>query len=382
MSYDVSFPALGMEFHLSPVAFSIGPFSIYWYGILIALGVLLAFWYAMRSCKKMNIDPDKLIDVVLVGIIGGIIGARLYYVLFYSGDEFIQNPWKIFDIRDGGLAIYGGIIGSVVCGSIVAKLHKMKIAAVLDLASLGFLIGQAVGRWGNFVNQEAFGSETDLPWGMLSERTEAVVPTGPVHPCFLYESLWCFLGFLLLHVICRKFRRYDGQVFLSYIIWYGIGRFFIEGLRTDSLMTPFFDLRVSQVVAAASVLAGIVLMIVFCKRTSLSGCGSRKIMELNGIQDEIPEEEIIDDGTSTIFGDLEIEEDEGDALADEEPDGTPKKKEEPAQDTAEASEAEQNTEAEEPSQDQESPEQAVQPDDGAEDADASASGEAAETSEE
>ena len=123
-------------------------------------------------------------------------------------------------------------------------------------------------------------------------------------------------------------------------------------------------------------------MIVFCKRTSLSGCGSRKIMELNGIQDEIPEEEIIDDGTSTIFGDLEIEEDEGDALADEEPDGTPKKKEEPAQNTAEASEAEQNTEAEEPSQDQESLEQAVQPDDGAEDADASASSEAAETSEE
>lgn len=323
MSYDVTFPELGIKFHLSPVAFSIGSFSIYWYGILIALGVLLAFWYAMRSCKKMKIDQDKLIDVILVGIIGGIIGARLYYVLFYSGDEFVQNPMKIFDIRDGGLAIYGGIIGSVICGSIMAKIHKMKIPAVLDLASLGFLIGQGIGRWGNFVNQEAFGRETDLPWGMLSERTQAVVPTGPVHPCFLYESLWCLLGFLLLHVVCRRLRRYDGQVFLGYLIWYGIGRFFIEGLRTDSLITPFFDLRVSQVVAAVTAVAGIVLMIVFWKRTSLSGCGSKKIMELNGIVDEIPEDDIIDDGKSTIFGDLQIEEDEGDALADEDAEKVP-----------------------------------------------------------
>ena len=188
----------------------------------------------------------------------------------------------------------------------MAKFRKLKVFAVLDLASLGFLIGQCIGRWGNYVNQEAFGSETSLPWGMMSENTQ-LVSQNPVHPCFLYESLWCLVGFILLHIFSRKFRRYDGQVFLGYIIWYGIGRFFIEGLRTDSLITPFLDLRVSQLVAAASVLAGVVLLVVFRKRTSLSGCGSAKVMELNGIRDEISQEEILQ-GPSTIFEDMDVSE--------------------------------------------------------------------------
>jgi phosphatidylglycerol:prolipoprotein diacylglycerol transferase len=153
---------------------------------------------------------------------------------------------------------------------------------------------------------------------MQSENTVELTG-GAVHPCFLYESLWCIVGFILLHIFTRKFRRYDGQTFLLYLIWYGVGRFFIEGLRTDSLYTPIFTLRVSQVVAAATVIAAVALLIVFRNKTSLSGCGSKKIMELNGIVDEVPAEEV-DDGISTIFGDLGNDLDKSDALTDEETD--------------------------------------------------------------
>ena len=245
----------------------------------------------------MNINSDKLVNCVLVGMVTGIIGARLYYVLFYPGDLYIRDPMQIFNIREGGLAIYGGIIGGLLGGVITAKICKLRVPAVLDVAVLGFLIGQGIGRWGNFVNQEAFGSQTDLPWGMVSEGTQAVV-NGPVHPCFFYESVWCLLGFVLLHIFCRKFRRYDGQVFLLYLVWYGFGRFFIEGLRTDSLLTPFFDLRVSQLVAAATVLAGVVLLIVFRNRTSLSGCGSAKVMAMNALKESVPEELVETEGDS------------------------------------------------------------------------------------
>lgn len=287
--YTVQFPKLGWEFHVNPTAFHVGDAPIAWYGIIIAAGFVLAFLYALLSCKKMNINGDKLVNCVLVGMVTGIIGARLYYVLFYPGDMYIRDPMKIFSIREGGLAIYGGIIGGLLGGVITAKLCKLKVPAVLDVAVLGFLIGQGIGRWGNFINQEAFGRQTDLPWGMISEGTRAVV-NGPVHPCFFYESVWCLLGFVLLHIFCRKFRRYDGQVFLLYLVWYGVGRFFIEGLRTDSLLTPFFNLRVSQLVAAATVLAGVVLLAVFRNRTTLSGCGSAKVMAMNALRETIPEE--------------------------------------------------------------------------------------------
>lgn len=308
--YHIQFPGLGFNFTINPVAFTIGGHAFAWYGIIIAAGFLLAFAYAVKSCKRFRVNEDHFIDVVIVGIIGGVIGARLYFVLFSTSDQYIRNPASVFYIWEGGLGIYGGIIGGLLCGAIVAKLHKMKIAAVFDLVSLGFLIGQSIGRWGNFVNQEAFGSATSLPWRMVSERTD-VVSTAGVHPCFLYESLWCLLGFILLHIFSRRFRRYDGQVFLLYVAWYGIGRFFIEGLRTDSLITPFLSLRISQVVAAASVATAIVLLVVFRRHTSLTGCGLPKIMELNAIVDEVPQakqaedEPILADGTSTIFENAE-----------------------------------------------------------------------------
>ena len=165
--------------------------------------------------------------------------------------------------------------------------------------------------------RQAFGGATTLPWGMQSSATELVVPNSPVHPCFLYESIWCLLGFLLLHVFTRKYRKYDGQTFLLYLLWYGVGRFFIEGLRQDSLLTPFLGLRVSQVVAAATVLISLVLLLIFSKKTTLTGCGSRRIMLMNSIIDETPAE---DDGESTIFGDIDPSElnlNEGDALAED-----------------------------------------------------------------
>lgn len=298
--YNVQFPNLGISFTINPVAFSIGDYVVKWYGVIIAVGFLLAFLYTMRSCKRFRMDEDKFIDAVIIGIVGGIIGARLYYVLFDASGQFVENPISVLYIWEGGLGIYGGVIGGLLCGALVAKLHKISVPAVLDMASLGFLIGQCIGRWGNFVNQEAFGGETSLPWGMVSEQTQRVV-SGPVHPCFLYESLWCLLGFILLHIFSRRLRRYDGQVFLLYVVWYGVGRFFIEGLRTDSLLTPFLPIRVSQLVAAVSVAAAVVLLIVFRRRSVLTGCGSPRVMELNNIVEEIPEEDIEDGGPSTIF---------------------------------------------------------------------------------
>lgn len=304
MNHVVEFPGLGLTFVVQEVAFSIGSFQVRWYGIIIAVGFLLAILYAARSAKKMDIDMNRLIDAVLAGLIGSVICARLYYVVFFPGDKYWKNPMEILKIHEGGLAIYGGIIGAMLFGGIMAKIRKLKVPAVLDLAALGFLIGQAVGRWGNLVNQEAFGSATDLPWGMYSDNTAFVVPGSPVHPCFLYESLLCLLGFILLHIFTRKFRRYDGQTFLLYIVWYGACRFFIEGLRTDSLMLHFVNLRVSQVLAAACVLVGVILLIVFRHKTSLTGCGSYQVMEGVGIADSSAGS---DAEFSTIFGDLSPE---------------------------------------------------------------------------
>ena len=307
MTHLVQFPNLGISVEINPVALQFGDFKIYWYGILIGIGFLLAILYGFSSCKKMNINKDHLFDAIIAGLIGGIIGARLYYVIFYPGDKYLQNPMEVFNIKEGGLGIYGGIIGGLLCGALVAKWRKMRVFAVLDVASLGYLIGQCIGRWGNFVNQEAFGCATDLPWGMYSDRTAEEV-VGNVHPCFLYESLLCLLGFILLHFFTRHLRRYDGQTFLLYIVWYGVTRFFIEGLRTDSLLLPGIDLRVSQVLAAVSALVAIVLLIVFRKCSKLSGCGSRRVMEANGIQLEEQSEQFDSGAESTILSGMSAEE--------------------------------------------------------------------------
>ncbi len=299
MSHQVDFPGLGLSFTVNEVAFSIGSYDIRWYGVIIAFGFLLAMIYAFRSVKKMNIDLDRLIDAVIAGTLGGIVCARLYYVLFYPGDKYWNDPIQILYIHDGGIAIYGGFIGAMVFGGLVAKWRKLHVPAVLDLASLGFLIGQGVGRWGNFVNQECFGETTTLPWGMSSDNTQRMFPDSLVHPCFLYESILCLLGFVLLHFFTRRLRRYDGQTFILYLVWYGAVRFFIEGARTDSLMVG--PPRVSQIVAAGSVLVGVALLVLFRHRKELSGCGSPYVMESVGLTKTKAEAEA---PASTIFGDL------------------------------------------------------------------------------
>lgn len=270
MSQVVSFPKLGFDIEVSRVAFSIGEFSIYWYAIIIALGAIIALIYALKSAKKYGVNSEKFVDITILGLFGSIIFARLYYVIF-SWDLYKDDIWKVFNIRDGGIAIYGALIGAILVGSIVAKFLKVKIPPLLDLAGLGFLIGQSIGRWGNFFNVEAFGVNTDLPWGMHSSGIEeylasnmqslaevgiSVNPSLPVHPTFLYESLWCILGFIILHIY-SKHRKFDGEIFLMYIGWYSLGRFFIEGLRTDSLMIG--RLRASQVLAIVLLLVSFVI---------------------------------------------------------------------------------------------------------------------------
>ena len=257
--------------------------EIYWYSFLIALGMVLAMIYAYRRVRKFGLEPDRFTDMVLAGFIGGIIGARAYYVVFsldkYLTDEGTFDLWAALSIRDGGLAIYGGVIGALIFGLLVAKIRKVKIAPLLDLAGLGFLIGQCIGRWGNFFNQEAFGSKTSLPWGMVSKdilnelyffyypENVSVITNRALdmiaHPCFLYESLWCLVGFLALHFY-SKHRKFDGEIFLLYIGWYGLGRFWIEGLRTDSLYlvnTETLKLKVSQLVAGTCVIFAAALLI-------------------------------------------------------------------------------------------------------------------------
>lgn len=280
----LEFPGLGLKLNLNPTAFSIGSFSVAWYGIIIAVGFLLALVYGLKYAKKVGVNPDKMIDVVIGGIIGGIVGARLYYVLF-SWSEYKDDLLKIFRIWEGGLAIYGGLIGAILVGALVCKWRKVKLTAMLDLAGPGFLIGQCIGRWGNFVNIEAYGTNTTLPWGMTSAKISSDYYAGrlnidpaitfdpdlPVHPCFLYESLWCLIGFLVIFFLIAKRRRFDGEVFLSYIAWYGAGRVIIEGLRTDSLLIPGTRLRVSQILAGALVIAAIAAIIVLRSKIRRSG---------------------------------------------------------------------------------------------------------------
>lgn len=242
----VGFPGLGIDRIEFYPYISVFGFPIYWYGIIIAVGMALAMVYGFRRAERFGIESERMTDVVLFGLIGGVVGARLYYVIF-SWDLFRDDIWSIFDLRTGGLAIYGGIIGAVLVGGIACRIRKVPLLPMLDLAGIGFLIGQGIGRWGNFVNVEAFGGHTDLPWGMIGNKIPDSI--APVHPTFLYESLWCLLGFLLLSIYAKR-RKFDGEVFLLYLAWYGFERFFVEGIRADSLWLLPGVIRVSQLLAA------------------------------------------------------------------------------------------------------------------------------------
>ena len=231
------------------VAFTIFGIDVMWYGVLIATGMLIGIALAIREAKRVGISEDDVLNIAIIAIPVAIICARLYYVIF-SWDYYSQNPGEIFNIRGGGLAIHGGLIGGILTGFIYAKIKKLDFFKTADAVMVGMPLAQAIGRWGNFINGEAHGGPTSLPWGIMVDGVK-------VHPTFLYESIWDFGIFLFIMFYMRKKKTYEGEVIVSYITLYSIGRFFIEGLRTDSLM--FGPIRMAQFVSLVGVVGGLVL---------------------------------------------------------------------------------------------------------------------------
>ncbi|MEE0110655.1 MAG: prolipoprotein diacylglyceryl transferase [Oscillospiraceae bacterium] len=252
---SISFPSFGIEVN-PPRTLSIGPFTAHYYGLVIAVGLILAVLYACKRSKEFGLKEDDIMDGVLWVTPFAIICARVYYVAF-SWADYAENPISVLYIWEGGIAIYGGVIGAIIGVAVLCRVKKIRMSTVLDLVLLGFLIGQSMGRWGNFFNREAFGAATDsfFRMGLFNQVTGE---WEYYHPTFLYESLWNLLGLILLHFLSKK-RQYDGQVALGYAAWYGLGRTMIEGLRVDSLYWGPF--RVSQVLAAVTCIAAVSVLI-------------------------------------------------------------------------------------------------------------------------
>lgn len=228
---------------LNPIAFEVFGIAVRWYGILISSGMIIGTLLALREAKRLGLDENLIIDFILVMIPSAIIGARLYYVIFnwsyYNGDII-----RMINIREGGLAIHGGVIGGIVAGIVYTRVKKIDFWQLADIIAPSLILGQSIGRWGNFINQEAHGGPTDLPWGIMVDGVK-------VHPTFLYESIWDFAVFIFL-MNYRKKKNFNGELFYIYLILYSVGRFFIEGLRTDSLMMG--PLRVAQALSLTLIL--------------------------------------------------------------------------------------------------------------------------------
>ena len=261
----IGFPGLFGDWAIDPPAyFTLFGRNIYFYGVIIALGFLLGITYCARSAGRFGIREDDVYDLVLWLIPLSIVGARLYFVLFKL-DYYLAHPGEIVEIWNGGLAIYGGVIAGVIVMLLVCRRKKIPWQAMIDLLVFGLLIGQILGRWGNFMNREAFGAETEIFC-----RMKLTAPDGRsicVHPTFLYESLWNLVGFIGLLIWERRGgRRYDGQAALGYFFWYGVGRSWIEGLRTDSLYIGNSALRVSQLLSIVLALAALVLLVVNARK--------------------------------------------------------------------------------------------------------------------
>ena len=268
MHTEISFPNLGI--YLKNVGKSIDLFGIEiaYYGIIIGTAILLGFWIAAREAKRTGQNPENYLDMGIIGVIAGLVGARLYYVIF-SWDMYKDNLLDIFNLREGGLAIYGGVIAAVISVLVLAKVKHLSAPQIFDTIAMALLNGQMLGRWGNFFNREAFGGYTDSLFAMRlpldavrsSDVTEQMrrhieridgVSYIQVHPTFLYESLWCMVLLIILFAY-RKHKKYEGELFLMYLFGYGLGRFWIEGLRTDQLLLPGVGIAVSQLLAGAIV---------------------------------------------------------------------------------------------------------------------------------
>jgi phosphatidylglycerol:prolipoprotein diacylglycerol transferase len=286
MVNTVTFPGLGLQFDLNRVAFLLFGRPVYWYGIIIGLGFLLAVTFCCRRVKTFGLRQDDIFDLLLAAVPLSLVGCRTYYVLF-NLDRFRREDgtldWgAVVRISDGGIAIYGAVIMAALTLLVFCRWRKLPFTAFADLGVQGLFVGQLVGRWGNFMNVEAYGGVTDAPWrmcspaiarwlyggGQIDEVTYQSILTGElgVHPTFLYESLWNVVGFALVVYLSKKFYKFDGQLFLTYVLWYGLGRFWIEGLRTDSLY--FFgiklfgySIRTSQVLALVSAMAALGVLI-------------------------------------------------------------------------------------------------------------------------
>ncbi len=272
MTY-VSFPGLGIEpFHMDRIAFSLFGINVNWYGLIITCGMILAVLYALWHAKHEGVKSDHIIDLALALIFCGVIGARLYYVIMefdqylVTGGTFWQNLggtlYNCIAIWNGGLAIYGGIIAGFLAALVVARAKRIPFPVIADIAGPAVMVGQIIGRWGNFVNVEAFGAETTLPWrmGVLYSFNDGVsfVSEKFVHPTFIYESLWNLVGLILITYFYKK-KKFHGQMFLTYMTWYGFGRMLIEGLRADSLYVG--SIRISQLVGFVTFVIGVVLMV-------------------------------------------------------------------------------------------------------------------------
>ena len=291
--YEISFPLFGEGFVVNPPSYiSLFGFNLYLYGLFITLGFVLAGVYAYKRRDVLGLTQDNVLDLVIMAVPCGLVGARIYYALFNFSDYFGAGNWlNIFKIREGGLAVYGGVIASGIAFYVYSRIKKVHIGKLLDAAGFGLLIGQAVGRWGNFFNREAFGNVTGVPWKMGLRSYSGVIY---VHPTFLYESLWNIIGLALIHAISKKHKmKYHGQVFLFYVAWYGFGRYMIEGLRADSLFLSGTDIRSSQLLAALSFSVAIALLL----RNHLRGTKSLNILDSEESEelDELVELDALDE---------------------------------------------------------------------------------------
>lgn len=241
---------------MNPVAFRIFGIDIMWYGVLISLGVLLGVFFALKECKRVGFKEENLLDFLLIAIPSAIVGARAYYVIF-TWDYYRENLSEIINIRNGGLAIHGALIAGIIVGILFCKIRKINVLELLDIVIPSVALGQSIGRWGNFINQEAHGGPTSLPWGI-------VVNGQKVHPTFLYESIIDLCIFIFLMWFRKNKKTTHGQVLALYFILYSAGRFFVEGLRTDSLM--FLGMRVAQLVSLSTILLGIALWVYLKKQ--------------------------------------------------------------------------------------------------------------------
>lgn len=260
MTNVISFPGLGLEFNVNRIAFTVLGKDIFWYAIIILTGFLLGSGFVAARAKKKGVNPEAIWDIALYGLLFGIIGARLYYIIF-DFDSVKGSILNVFKIWEGGLAIYGGIIAAVITAYVYCRKKELNVLSIFDLCCQGLFIGQSIGRWGNFVNAEVYGRETNLPWGMSINGDAAV------HPLFLYESLWNVLG-LIIAVNFANRNKIDGRVFFFYILWYSLGRLMLEGMRQTQYILYAVEgiVGISQIVAGIGIIVGIVGLVSLSKR--------------------------------------------------------------------------------------------------------------------